>query len=226
MTTIEDKALNGIRVKVAAMCELVAGMYREGIGALAANNQELAHRLVARDAQVDELELELEEMCLRFLALHAPKAQELRFVVAVSRMIGDLERIADHSKSIARHVHEFYCVPILVRLPGFSGMAELTGTMLDGAIEAFFKTDARKYVELVEKDRAVGEFQNTLNRQLVEIISREAESINGAVALLNVIRRLERIADHAKNIARLIPYIAEGALMRAKGKTPNANNDN
>ena len=223
---IREQELNHIRVKVAAMCELAVGMCGEGIKALNTNDQALAHNLVARDTQVDELEAELEEMCLRFLALHAPKAQELRFVVAVSRMISELERIADHAKAIARQVHEHYCAPVLALLPEFADMTELVGTMLAEAVEAFFKTDVRKYAELVEKDRAVDGLQTAINRRLVEIISGESRDIDGAVTLLNVIRRLERIADHAKNIARLIPYIAEGALKRPKGKAAHADNDN
>jgi len=98
MPTAEQE-IQSIKIRVAAMCELVTAMCREGIKALSANDQKLADEVVSRDTQVDDLEMELEEKCLRFLALHAPKAFELRYAVAVSRMINDLERIADHSKS-------------------------------------------------------------------------------------------------------------------------------
>ena len=97
-----DQAINDIKIRVAAMCEMVTVMCREGIQALKTNDQKLADEVVARDKEVDELEMELEEKCLRFMALYAPKAFELRYAVAVSRMISGLERVADHSKSIGR----------------------------------------------------------------------------------------------------------------------------
>ena len=220
-----NQEINNIKIKMAAMCELVTGMCGEGIQALRTNDQKLANEVVSRDTLVDEMEVELEEMCLRFLALHAPKAFELRYAVAVSRIINDLERIADHSKAIARQVHEHYCTPILALLPDFSRLTDLVIGMLLEAVEAFFKSDARKHAELVEKDRAVGEYQRGLNRTLVDIISREVNHIDGAVALINVIRRLERIADHAKNITVMIPYMADGTIMRHKDKAFHADHD-
>jgi phosphate transport system protein len=220
-----EQEINNIKVRMAAMCELVTGMCREGIKALNANDRELADEVVARDAEVAELEMELEERCLRFLALHAPKAFELRYVVAVSRLINDLERIADHSKSIARQVHEHFCAPVLAALPDFARLTDLASGMLNEAIEAFFKSDVRKHAELFEKDRAVGEFQRCLNQKLVDIIGREANNISAAVALINVIRRLERIADHAKSIAVMIPYIVDGSILRHKDKAIHADYD-
>ena len=210
---------------MAAMCELVTGMCRDGILALNSNDHELADEVVARDARVDNLEVELAERCLRFLALHAPKAFELRYAVAVSRMINDFERIADHSKAIARQVHEHYCPPILAQLPDFMNLTDLVAGMLAEAVEAFFKSDVLIYADLVNKDRVVGEYQRGINQRLVDIIARETNNIRAAVALINVVRRLERIADHAKSVAMLVPYMADGTVMRHKDKAHEAAND-
>jgi phosphate transport system protein len=220
-----EREINNIRIRVAAMCELVTGMCREGILALKTNDQKLAEEVVSRDVQVDELEVELEEKCLRFLALHAPKAFELRYAVAVSRMTGDLERVADHSKSIGRQVHEHYCVPILAQLPDFVRLTDLVDGMLTEAVEAFFKSDVQKYYDLAERDLVVGEYQRGLNQKLVDIIALGNNNIGAAVALINVIRRLERIADHAKSIAMLIPYIVDGSILRLKDRDSDADND-
>jgi phosphate transport system protein len=220
-----NQEINNIRIKVAAMCELVTGMCREGVPALKTNDQKLADEVVSRDAQVDALEVELEERCLRFLALHAPKAFELRYAVAVTRMISDLERIADHSKSIGRQVHEHYCAPLLAKLPDFALLTDLVSGMLAEAVEALFKSDTLKFSDLVEKDRTVGEYQRGINQKLVEMISQETNYISAAVALINVVRRLERIADHAKSITVLIPYIVDGTVMRHKDKASHADLD-
>jgi phosphate transport system protein len=220
-----DQEINSIRIRVAAMCELVTGMCREGLLALNSYDQKLADEVVARDVQVDELEVELEERCLRFLALHAPKAFELRYAVAVSRMINDFERIADHSKAIARQVHEHYCVPILAQLPDFVNLTELVSNMLTEAVEAFFKSDVLKYAALVEKDRAVGEYQRGLNQRLVDMLSLETNNAGASVAIINVVRRLERIADHAKSVAMLVPYMVDGTILRHKDKASYADHD-
>lgn len=210
---------------MAAMCEMVTGMCRDGILALNSNDQKLADEVVRRDAQVDDLELELGEMCLRFLALHAPKAYELRYAVAVSRIINDFERIADHSKAIARQVNEHYCPPILAQLPDFISLTGLVVGMLAEAVEALFKSDVHKYADLVKKDRVVGEYQRGINQRLVDIITRETNNISAAVSLINVVQRLERIADHAKSVAMLVPYMVDGTVMRHKNKAANAEND-
>ena len=210
---------------MAAMCELVTGMCRDGIRALNSNDQKLADEVVSRDAQVDDLEVELAERCLRFLALYAPKAFELRYAVAVSRMINDFERIADHSKAVARQVHDHYCPPILAQLPDFISLTDLVGNMLDEAVQAFFKSDVLKYADLVKKDLAVGEYQRGINQRLVDIIAQETNNIPAAVALINVVRRLERIADHAKSVAMLIPYMVNGTVMRHKDKSIDADSD-
>jgi len=220
-----DQEINSIRIRMAAMCELVTGMCRDGIKALVSNDQKLADEVVARDAQVDDLEVELAERCLRFLALHAPKAFELRYAVAVSRMINDFERIADHSKAIARQINEHYCAPILAQLPDFIGLTDLVSNMLAEAVEAFFKSDVHKYADLVKKDKVVGEYQRGINQKLVDMIAQETNNIRAAVSLINVVRRMERIADHAKSVAVLIPYMVDGTVRRRKDKEPEAEND-
>jgi len=220
-----NQEINNIRIKLAAMCELVTRMCREGIMALKTNDQKLADEVVSRDAEVDALEVELEEKCLRFLALHAPKAFELRYAVAVTRMISDLERIADHSKSIGRQIHEHYFVPFLAKLPDFVLLTDLVSGMLAEAIEALFKSDTQKFTDLVEKDRAVGEYQRGINQKLLEMIAQETDYVGAAVALINIVRRLERIADHAKSITVLIPYIVDGTVMRHKAKASHADID-
>jgi phosphate transport system protein len=140
-------------------------------------------------------------------------------------MINDFERIADHSKSIARQVHEHYCAPILAQLPDFIPLTELVNNMLAEAVEALFKSDARKYADLVKKDRLVGEYQKGINQRLVDMIAMETNNVRAAVAVINVVRRLERVADHAKNVAELIPYMADGTVMRRKDEFSDSDND-
>ena len=220
-----DRELHAIREKVAAMSVGVGDMYLDALRALSTHDSALADNVVARDRKIDLLELELDELCLNALARYAPKAAELRYVVAILRLIVDLERIGDHSKVIARQVFNSHCAPLLPLLPDFEDIARRPYQMLNEAIETFFEKNDKKYKAILESDEEVGRLQKNLNQSLVMLIHRDSANTDDAIALINVIRRMERVADHAKNIAELAPYISSGAVIRHKDVITHADTD-
>jgi phosphate transport system protein len=224
MEMVQGK-LNEIRIKAALMCHTVEKMFQDGISSLLENNRSLGKDVVDLDDEVDLLDVELEHMCLSFLALQAPKASELRYVVAVSRMTTDLERIGDHSAIIGKYAERSYLTPIVSICPSFKKMAELASSMLVEASKAFFSNDVTKYYELVEKDLMVGHYQEELNSTLMDLIIKDLNKTMDAVSLINIVRRIERVADHAKNIAALAPYVAEGTVVRGTKPKKNADLD-
>ena len=226
MSSIIETELNNIKVKVAAMSVAAGEMYRDAVTALEAHDAELAECVVRRDRLVDALELDIDEMCLKFLALYAPKAMELRYVVAVLRLIIELERIADHSKVIARQVFDYHCASLLPFLPDFKAIVELSQKMLRDAMDEFFEKNDYHYNAIIEMDKEVGRLQGSLNHNLVTLINQDPANTDGAIALINVGRRLERIGDHAKNIAELAPYIFSGKVVRHKDVIINEDTDN
>jgi phosphate transport system protein len=212
-----EERLRRIKVKAAEMSSLAVEMYRDAVRAVTAHDLALGGDVRDRDDRVDLLEVELEAMCLSFLALHAPKASELRYVAAVLRLICDVERVGDHSAIIAWSVFRHSYLPFLESLPDFGGISELAGRMLAAAAESFFAIDTAVYGRLCEDDQEIGRLQKELNRSLVDHITGDPVGALDAVSLINVIRRVERVADHAKNIAALAPYVADGAVVRHGG---------
>ncbi|MDR2443349.1 MAG: phosphate signaling complex protein PhoU [Deltaproteobacteria bacterium] len=220
MPTI-TKEINAIRAKVALMCDLMSNMFNHSILALRKQDQALARQVIGRDSQVDELETELEDLCLRFLARFAPKASELRYVVAVTRLVSDLERIADHATVICREVLAHHLAPIVASLPKLSQMTDLTSNLVERSVTALFALDDAAYLQIGAEDHLVGDLQSELNSQLISKLSTDHDSALEIVSIVNVIRRVERVADHSKNIAVMIPYITRGELLRHRPETPS-----
>jgi phosphate transport system protein len=214
MFTVNTKEINNIKVKLAIMSQLMSSMFDGAISSLFEHDQDRAQAIIKDDNQVDALETQIEELCLRFLALYAPKAFELRYVVAVTRLANDMERIADHSTVICREVLTHHIRPVLALHPKVGQMSDLCRQVLSQSVDSFFQLDDTKFQGIFESDRIIGDFQKDINAELVIHISHDPESALETVSLLNIIRRLERVADHAKNIAIMVPYITQGKIMR------------
>jgi phosphate transport system protein len=197
-------------------------MFTGAVAAVTAHDLTRGGVVWDRDDKVDGLEVELESMCLTLLALYAPKASELRYVAAVLRLLCDLERVGDHSAIIASSVFRHNYLPLLEGLEGFGIMTSKAGAMLEAATESFFGTDPAKYWELSGQDVEIGRMQTGLNRSLVGLITKDPAAAIDAVSLINVVRRVERVADHAKNIAALAPYVADGSVVRHGGPREKA----
>lgn len=219
------REMANIKIKAASMSVTANEMYRDAIGALLNHDINLACRVVERDRMVDIYELEIDEMCLKFLALYAPKAQELRYVVAVLRFIVELERVADHSKAVCRQVRDHHCAALLPLLPDFEDILTLTQQMLRESTDSFFETDDHRYEGIGETDKKVGHLQRNLNASLAALIREDAAHIDDAVVLLNIVRRVERIGDHAKTMSELVPYVATGKVIRHQKVLTDANID-
>jgi phosphate transport system protein len=207
------------------MGQLASSMFSDAAQAIAKTDHELARAIIAKDSQVDSLENEIEGLCLTFLALKAPKALELRFAVAVTRLTNEIERIADHAtvlcrEFLSRHLGQFW-----LRVPEFNKMSETAGSMVTRAMDCFFASDDQAYLGLLEDDRKVGEMQIKLNEYLINQMAKDPEKALDIVSLINVIRRIERVADHAKNIGIMVPYVTKGILLR-HSQAEGADGDN
>jgi phosphate transport system protein len=189
-------------------------MFLDAITAVSKSDRDLAREVIARDSQVDSLENEIERLCLTFLALKAPKALELRFAVAVTRLANEIERIADHSTAMCRECLARHLVPFWVREPEIAQMADVAWSMVTRAIDSFLASDDQAYLALLKDDRQVGEKQRKINESLVSQMASDPEKALDIVSLINIVRRIERVADHAKNISVMVPYVTKGILLR------------
>jgi phosphate transport system protein len=208
------REITGIRGKVAAMGDIMTGMLHQALTALRIQDREAALEVVGRDALVDALETEIEDMCLGFLARYAPKAFELRYVVAVTRLVSDMERIADNSVAICRESLSRHLAPILAGLSAFPKFTSLAASMVDRAVAGVLAVDDSVQPQITADDKIVGEYQRDLHQALVARLSADPDGASEIVSVIGVVRRIERVADHAKNMAVMIPYVTEGRLVR------------
>jgi phosphate transport system protein len=176
-----------------------------------------AQRVLQRDAEVDRREVEVEEECLKALALHQPVACDLRFLVSVLKMDKDLERIGDLGVNIARKA---------ITVAGYSevhipfdlaGMWQKARAMLRDSIDALVNRDALLAQRICARDCDVNRMKKEIRRQAEDLLRSQPNRVSLWLALMGVARNLERIADHAVNIAEDVIYLVEGRITRHEG---------
>ena len=187
---------------------------RQAIEALDARDRVLAVRVIDSDAQIDQMEIEVEEECLKVLALHQPVAIDLRFIIAVLKINNDLERIGDLALNVAERA-VFLSAKDRVQIPfDFAGMARKTQVMLREALNALVNMDAKTAFWVCKADDEVDEIDRAMYAQVEQGIRRQPEHTEAFINLLGVSRQLERIADHATNIAEDVIYMIKGEIVR------------
>jgi phosphate transport system protein len=181
--------------------------------ALQRNDIALAEQVRAADKQIDMIEAEVERLAVRIIALRAPMAVDLREVVAALKIAGVVERIGDYAKNIAKRVPmidgEHRIEPISI-LPAMGRMAS---EMVHDVLDAFAKRDSAEAVRVVESDAALDDFYDSIFRTLVTYMVENPKTISQVAHLLFVAKNLERIGDHATNVAEMVYFAATGTQM-------------
>ncbi|QDU69913.1 phosphate signaling complex protein PhoU [Engelhardtia mirabilis] len=187
---------------------------RKAITALLERKQDLALDVVAGDREIDEREVELEEDCLKLLALHQPVATDLRFIAAVLKIDNDLERIGDLAVSIAKRAAFLTTAPPFPVPHQMKAMMEQAVDMLRKSLDAFVGGDVVKAQEVLEADDAIDKLHKEIGREVIAAMESNSESVEPGMQLFSVSKALERIADHATNIAEDVVYMVDGAIIR------------
>lgn len=187
---------------------------RRSIRALLDRRIELAERVIDGDDEIDRREVELEEECLKILALHHPVASDLRFIVACLKIENDLERIADLAANIAERSVSFASSTGLAVPDRIREMVDTCARMLHDAIEAFVRGDAALARRILAEDERVDRANRAIIQGLLETMHNDPSCIDRAVELISVSKNLERIGDHATNIAEDVVYLVEGDIIR------------
>ena len=171
---------------------------------------EAANAAVESDPQVDGLEREVEQFVFRLLALRQPMAQDLRHIVAALKITGELERIGDYAKNVAKRsivLDQFNMSPTL---SGLAHMSLLVQENLKAVIDAFGDNDTEKAMEVWRSDEAIDDIYNALFRELITYMMEDPRNITPCTHLLFIAKNLERIGDHATNIAEMVYYAVKG----------------
>ena len=191
---------------------------RKAVQALQTHDVETAEKIIAGDADVDRFEVYLEEECLKILALHQPVAIDLRFVIAVLKINNDLERIGDLAVNVAeRAVYLANQEPVVIPFD-FVGMAEKTQLMLKRSLDALVNMDVREAWEVCAMDDEVDAINRQMYEQVQDGIRQRPDQMNSLIHCLSTSRHLERIADHATNIAEDVIYMVAGEIVRHKAE--------
>ena len=218
-----DDDLNELRAGIAEMGGLAEAAIAAAMRALVEQDCQAARAVIEADKRIDGLEAEVERLAVQIIALRAPMADDLRDVVAALKIAGVVERIGDYAKNIAKRVASIEDSKIrpLSLLPE---MARIAGEMVHNVLDAFAARDARKAEAVCERDAAVDDFYNSIFRALLTHMMENPHNITPATHLLFVAKNLERIGDHATNVAEMVYFAATGEHLadRAKGADTTA----
>ncbi len=185
----------------------------ESMEALKRHDLDAAERIIEGDRQIDLLENEVERLAVQLIALRAPLADDLREVVAALKIASVVERIGDYAKNIARRVAAIEDHGDIEPLSVLPAMAEMACRMVHDVLDAFAARDAEAAVRVSESDRGVDDFYNSLFRALVTYMMENPASIGQVAHLLFIAKNLERVGDHATNVAEMVYYAATGVHM-------------
>ena len=223
-----QRELESLKKRILSLGAMVEERVRNVIKALETRDAEIAEKIVHSDWEVDEFEVEIEEECLKILALHQPVAIDLRFISAVIKINNDLERIGDEAVNIAERVaYISKRTPVTVPV-NYSLMAEKTEAMLKDSLDALVNLDADLANKVRLADDEVDDMHVENYDKVKAAIKVQPERVGYLINLLQISRHLERIADHATNIAEEVIYMVEGVIHRHKknGYQPDTSGEN
>ena len=214
MTKHFRKELENIKKRILTLGALVEDRVRLAAQAVDQIDAEIAQRIIKADYEVDEMEVEIEEECLKVLALHQPVAVDLRFIIAVIKINNDLERIGDQAVNIAQRVEIIAKRPKPPFLFDYAEMGQKAQRMLKMSLDALVNLDVDIAYKVITMDDEVDQIKKDAYDKIKQAIQDLPERVGYYINLLLISRHLERLADHATNIAEEVIYLVEGEIYR------------
>jgi len=206
--------LEALKQTLLAMGGLVEDQIRRVMRALVERDDALAQEVIERDQQVNAYDVEVDETCVSLLALHQPAAGDLRFITTAMKIVTDLERMGDQAVNIAQRVLELNREPQLKPYIDLPRMAEKAQRMVKESLDAFVERDTELARKVCAEDAEVDAIKDQIFRELLTFMMEDARTIPRAIRLILVSRFLERLADHATNIAEMVIYLVEAKMVR------------
>jgi phosphate transport system protein len=209
-----DAELNTIRSKLLEMGGKVEVMIANAMKSLVERNTELADATITFDHQINRLEMEIDEKCLQVLATRQPAARDLRFITIALKIVTDLERIGDQCAAIAKRARELNAEPPLKPYIDLPRMAEWTSVMVKEALDSFVRGDDALALKVCKDDQFVDDLNVQIQRELLTFMMADPQSIGRGIKINYISKCLERIADHATNIAEMVIFMVKGKDIR------------
>lgn len=218
LSTQFDAELSGISTRVLEMGGLVESQVARTIFALTQFNEDVASEVLVTEERVNAMEVEIDRDLSTIIARRQPTARDLRLLIAISKTIGNLERVGDEAARIARTVHRLISTGMSsrLRLPvgDIAFESELAIAQLRKALDAFARLDVDKALEVIKSDDQIDQEFDGLMRKLITYMMEDARTISASIDLVFVAKAIERVGDHAKNLAEAIIYIVKGTDVR------------
>jgi phosphate transport system protein len=209
-----DQELLDLKEKILRMGSLVEEQVQGALRALTERDSDLARKIIANDRQVNTLDVEVDEDCLRLLALQQPAARDLRFITTAMKISTELERMSDLAENICERAIELNEEPQLKPYIDIPRMANWSLRMVKEALDAFVNGDPEMARKVCADDDFVDDLTHQLFRELLSFMLENPQTITRAIRITFIAKYLERIADHATNVAELVVYMVEGKIIR------------
>ncbi len=214
MERLFDEELKNLKEKLLRMAGLVEESIELAIEALKDQNEEPAREVIRNEALINALDVDVDETCLRLMALRQPMAGDLRFITSAMKIDSELERMGDLAVNVAEQALILACLPLLKPLIDIPRMARLAQAMVRDSINAFINRDEVLARSVCERDDEVDSLDDQIFRELLTYMMEDPTAIKRAVALILVSRNIERMADHATNIGEDVIYLAKGKTIK------------
>ena len=216
-----EQELRRLREQLLLMGAKVEEIIRGSIRALVERETALAEQMISFDKRINQLELEIDELCMQILARRQPVASDLRFITMALKLVTDLERIGDLGVNICERVVELNAEPPLKPYVDMPNMAREVQEMLHEALDAFVAADADRAQRVIVRDRNVDAYYTQIFRELLTYMMEDPRNIFRATRLQSIAKYLERIGDHVTNLGEMVVFMVKGKDIRHGGRQPN-----
>jgi phosphate transport system protein len=217
-----DRELAELKEALLRMAGLAEQSVAEALKALVQRDDALAKKVHTDDNELDQLQIEIDDRCIKLLALRQPTAKDLRFIAMAMKICTDLERIGDQAVNISHRAEELNKEPLLKPLVDIPRMAEIARGMIRDSLDAFVYAKPEVARQIIQRDDQVDKLNQQLHRELTSFMIEDPHTITRALNLMSVAHNLERIGDHATNVAEEIVYLYEARDIRHQHEDTSA----
>jgi phosphate transport system protein len=212
--TVFDDELQRLKEKILKMGSLVEDALKNSIQALVDRDNAVAQRVIDNDRMINTLDVEIDEESIRLIALRQPKAGDLRFITTAMKITTDMERMGDLAVNIAERAIELNEEPILKPYIDIPRMREIAQGMTRDALDAFVRKDKKLAMDVIMRDDEVDDLKHEVLQELAFFMAQDPSTVSRAMKISFVAQYLERLADHATNIAEMVIYLVQGKIIR------------
>jgi phosphate transport system protein len=209
-----EEELKRLREDILYMGGLVEDQIQKAVSSLVDRDSALAETIIERDHEVNRLDVEIDDVCIRLLALHQPAAKDLRFITTALKITTDLERIGDMAVNICERALELNEEPQLKPYIDIPRMAQTSERMIRESLDAFVREDTDLALKVCKDDQEVDDLNSQIFRETISFMIEDPHTINRAMKISSISKYLERIADHATNIAEMVVFMVKGKSIR------------